>query len=96
MKRMSVIRFKPKPDCYDEFLAALTALQAERAQADPPAAWTLERGDKLVRVVIRDEEEFAADVSNTHWLDSVRHLLEEFNEVDRHAIVLTGEILDLR
>ena len=49
-----------------------------------------------MRVVIRDEEEFAADVSNTHWRDSVRHLLEEFNEVDRHAIVLTGEILDLR
>ncbi len=45
MKRMSVIRIKPKPDCYDEFLAALTALQGERAQADPPAAWTLERGD---------------------------------------------------
>ena len=96
MKRMSVIRFKPKPDCYNEFLAALTILQAERAQADPPAAWTLERGGELIRVVIRDEEEFAANVSNTDWLDSVRHLLEEFNEADRHAIALTGEILNLR
>ena len=95
MKRMSVIRFKPKPDCYEEFLAALTALQAERAQADHPAAWTLKRDDELIRVVIRDEEELVADVSNTDWLDSVRHLLEEHNEVDRHAIALTGEILDL-
>ena len=47
-------------------------------------------------MVIRDEEEFATDVSNTHWLDSVRRLFEEFNELDCHAIVLTGEILDLR
>jgi hypothetical protein len=45
-------------------------------------------------VVIRDEAEFAAEVSNTNWLDSVRHLLEEHNEVDRHAIALTGQILD--
>jgi len=96
MKRMSVIRFKPKPECYDEFLDALKALQAGRAQADPPAAWTLKHDDELIRVVIRDEEEFAADISNTRWLDSVRHLLEEHNDVDRHAIPLTGEILDPR
>ena len=91
---MSIVRFKPKPECYDEFLEALKSLQEQRAQADPPAAWTLRRDDELIRVVIRDEEEFAADVSNTNWLDSVRHLLQEYNEVDRHAIPLTGEILD--
>jgi len=94
MKKMSVIRFKPKPECYDEFLDALNALQSERAQADPPAAWTLKRDDELIRVVIRGEEEFAVDVSNTDWLDSVRHLLQEHNELDRHAIALTGEVLD--
>jgi len=29
-----------------------------------------------------------------NWLDTQRHLLQEFNEVDRHTIPLTGDLVD--
>ena len=94
MRKMSIVRYKPKPECYDEFLEALQTLQNERATAVPPAAWTLKKDDEIIRVVIRDLEEFSSDVSNTNWLDSARHLLQELNEVGRHSIPLTGDIVE--
>ena len=30
------------------------------------------------------------------WLDTKRHLLEEFNEVDRHTIPLTGDLIEYK
>ena len=30
------------------------------------------------------------------WLDTQRHLLEEFNEVDRHTIPLTGDLIEYK
>ena len=95
MRKMSIVRYKPKPECYDEFLKALQALQNERATAASPSAWTITKDDEIIRVVIRDLEEFTSDASNTNWLDTVRHLLQEFNEVDRHAIPLTGDIVEV-
>ena len=95
MRKMSIVRYKPKPECYDEFLKALQALQNERATAASPSAWTITKDDEIIRVVIRDLEEFASDASNTNWLDTVRHLLQELNEVDRHAIPLTGGIVEV-
>ncbi len=95
MRKMSIVRYKPKPECYDEFLKALQTLQNERATAASPSAWTITKDDEIIRVVIRDLEEFTSDASNTNWLDTVRHLLQEFNEVDRHAIPLTGDIVEV-
>ena len=86
MRKMSTVRYKPKPECYDEFLEALQTLQNERATAVLPAAWTLKNNYEIIRVVTRSLEEFSPDLSNTNWLDTVRHLIQEFNEVGRHAI----------
>ena len=96
MRKMSIVRYKPKPECYDEFLKALQALQHGRATAASPSAWTITKDDEIIRVVIRDLEEFTSDASNTNWLDTVRHLIQEFNEVGRHAIPFTGDIVQVQ
>ena len=47
--------------------------------------------DKLIATVIRDTgklEEHAKQ--RVGWLDQQRHLLQEYNEVDRHTIFMTG------
>ena len=36
MKKISVIRFKPKPECFDEFLANIKERSMDRAMATPP------------------------------------------------------------
>ncbi|MDP6029905.1 MAG: hypothetical protein QGH08_00340 [Arenicellales bacterium] len=96
MRKMSTVRYKPKPECYDEFLEALQTLQNERATAVLPAAWTLKNNYEIIRVVTRSLEEFSPDLSNTNWLDTVRHLIQEFNEVGRHAIPFTGDIVQVQ
>ena len=53
------------------------------------------RDDEVVTVVIRDAgklEESAKD--GVSWLDQQRHLLQEFNDVDKHTIFMTGDLIE--
>jgi len=36
MKKLSIIRFKPKPECFDEFLENVRANSRESRTANPP------------------------------------------------------------
>ena len=85
MKTLSVIRYKPKPELYSEFLDALLK----------------ESGDATSFIVGKDEEiwEFwisssIEEVSDAQpesltWLDKHRHMLEEFSE-EGHTESWTG------
>ena len=92
MKKLSIIRFKPKPECFDEFLENFQAYSHEAATADRPTHFLMTHRDEIYAVVIRDADALQESASKgVEWLDSQRHLLQEYNEVDRHTLPVTGD-----
>ena len=90
MKKLSIIKFKPKPDCFDEFAANLNALLETKHQV----FHLMRAGDELHSVVIRDAEILEQDAADgVNWLDGQRHLLQEFDADNKHTIPLSGDLL---
>mgnify|MGYP001167071726 FL=1 len=95
MTKLSIIRFKPKPGCFDEFLANSIEQSRDRGTANPPTQSLMTKDDEIYAIVIRDADGLQQNAAEgVNWLDTQRHLLQEFNEVDRHTIPLTGDLVD--
>ena len=93
--KVSIIRFKPKPDCFDEFLENVKERSKERALSTPPTHYLMTTPDEVVAIVLRTETELSESSSRgVNWLDTQRHLLLEYNEEDRHSIPLTGSLVE--
>ena len=93
--KISIIRFKPKPDCFDEFLKNVKERSKERALSTPPTHYLMTTPDEVVAIVLRTENELSESSSRgVNWLDTQRHLLLEYNEEDRHSIPLTGNLVE--
>ena len=96
MKKLSIIRFKPKRGCFDEFLANAAENARESMTANPPTHYLMTREDEIFAIVIRDADSLAQkSAQGVNWLDTQRHLLQEYNEVDRHTIPLTGDLVQV-
>jgi hypothetical protein len=51
--------------------------------------------DEVVAIVVRDSEMLQENVKRgVAWLDSQRPLLQEYNEVDRHTLPMTGDLVE--
>ena len=51
--------------------------------------------DEVVTIFVRDSEMLQENVKRVvAWLDRQRPLLQEYNEVDRHTIPMTGELVE--
>ena len=95
MKKLSIIRFKPKPEHFDEFLENLQVYSREAATADPPTHFLMLHGDEIYTIVIRDAEALQESAfKGVEWLDAQRHLLQEYNEVDRHTLPVSGDLVE--
>ena len=95
MKKLSIIRFKPKPECFEEFLENLQAYSREAATADPPTHFLMLDGGEIYTSVVRDAEVLQESVSKgVEWLDDQRHLLQEYNKVDRHTPRVSGDFVE--
>ena len=89
MQKLSIIKFKPKPECFDEFVAALKTF-SERHRV----FHLMQSGDEIHVIVIRDAEILGQDAAEgVTWLDGQRHLLQEFDAVNKHTIPLSGDLL---
>ena len=89
MQKLSIIKFKPKPECFDEFVAALKTFSARHR-----VFHLMQSGDKIHVIVIRDAEILGQDAAEgVTWLDGQRHLLQEFDAVNKHTIPLSGDLL---
>ena len=74
--KISIIRFKPKPDCFDEFLKNVKEHSKERALSTPPTHYLMTTSDEVVAVVLRTETELSeSSTRGVNWLDTQRHLL---------------------
>lgn len=90
MKKLSIIRFKPKPGCLDEFAANLTSFNETKHRV----FHLMQSGDELHAIVIRNAEILTQDAADgVNWLNGQRHLLQEFDAENKHTIPLSGDLL---
>ena len=92
-KKLSIVRFKPKPEHFDEFVVAIK----ERNNCD--AAMTefklMKTDAEVVAIGLRDPSVFDESVqSGVEWLDQHRHMLQEYDPVNRHTIPITGDLVE--
>ena len=93
MKTCSIIRFKPKEDCYEAFVEARRA--RSKAMIEHPnrvSEYTLLAGDEVVSVTIFNDVDYVIKMQDMalEWLDQHRFMLEEYSSADRHTIAITG------
>ena len=90
MQKLSIIKFKPKQGCLDEFAANLIAFNETKHRV----FHLMQSGDELHAIVIRDANILTQEVDEgVKFLDGQRHLLQEFDSVNRHTIPLSGDLL---
>ena len=92
-KKLSIIRFKAKPENFNEFVQLLKA----RHESDPALTDTkiMTTTDEVVGIVVRDTEVFSENVkSGSEYLATIRHMLQEYDPVNRHTIAMTGDLAD--
>ena len=92
-KKLSIIRFKPKPEYYDQFLADVIENGKDR---DPNTHFTATTADEVIAVVIRDADGFEQSAQDgvVNWLDERRPMLQEYDRVNRHTLPLTGDLVE--
>ena len=92
-KKLSVIRFKPKTEHYNQFLADV--LENGKAR-EPNTNFTVTAGDEVIAVVIRDADGFEESANDgvVNWLDERRPLLQEYGPVNKHTIPLSGDLVE--
>ena len=92
-KKLSIIRFKPKPEFYDQFLADVIENGKER---DPNTHFTVTTDDEVIAVVIREAGGFEQSAQDgvVNWLDERRPMLQEYDPVNRHTLPLSGDLVD--
>jgi hypothetical protein len=90
MQKLSIIKFKPKPECFDEFVASITDFNETKHRI----FHLMQSGDELHVIIIRNSDVLAQDAADgVNWLDGQRHLLQEFDAINKHTIPLSGELL---
>jgi len=95
MKKLSIIRFKPKAEYYDEFVASLKAYISLPERTGIVNHFIMTKDDEVFSIVVRHADQLEADAKQgVSYLDTVRHMLQEFNDFDRHTIPLTGDLVE--
>ena len=53
------------------------------------------KDEEVFSIVIRKADQLEADAKQgVEYLNTVRHMLQEYNETDRHTIPLTGDVVE--
>ena len=95
MTKGSIIRFKPKPECFEEFLNNIKERNRDRALTNPPTHYLLTTPNEVIAIIFRQEGEFSeSSAKGVNWLDTQRHLLIEYSKQDGHTIPLTGTLIE--
>ena len=91
-KKLSVVRFKPKPEHYAQIPADF--LENGKAR-EPNTHFIVTAGDEVMAVVIRDADGFEESANDgvVNWLDERRPMLQEYDPVNRHTIPLSSDLV---
>ena len=95
MKKLSIIRFKPNPELYDAFVKSLKCfilLPDRKAIVD---SFIMTKDKEVFSIVVRYADQLkSASKQGVKYLNTVRHMLEEYYEINRHTIPLTGDLVE--
>ena len=95
MKKLSIIRFKPKAENYDEFVQSLKHFISLPERKGIVNSFIMTKDDEVFSVVVRQADQLESDAKQgVEYLNTVRHMLQEYNETDRHTIPLTGDLVE--
>ncbi len=94
MKKISVIRFKPKAGHQDDFVNAMSSFMDGKSHPGQHQQFIGVMGDEVISVVVRDSDYIKDSAAEgVEWLNTVRHMLEEYNASDRHTIPMTADLV---
>ena len=94
MKKLSIIRFKPKPEHFDEFVASLKHFISLPDRKSITDSFIMTKDEEVFSIVIRHADQLENDAKQgLEYLNTVRHMLQEYNKTDRHTIPLTGDLV---
>ena len=95
MKKLSIIRFKPKAENYDEFVQSLKHFISLPERKGIVNSFIMTKDDEVFSIVVRQADQLESDAKQgLEYLNTVRHMLQEYNETDRHTIPLTGDLVE--
>ena len=95
MKKLTIVRFKPKPEHFDAFVQELKQASTAPDRTAILNSFVMTKDDEVFSIVIRHADKLEEDAKRgVQTLDGVRHMLQEYNEVDRHTIPLTGDLVE--
>ena len=95
MKKLPIVRFKPKPEHFDAFVQELKQASTAPDRTAILNSFVMTKEDEVFSIVIRHADKLEEDAKRgVQTLDGMRHMLQEYNEVDRHTIPLTGDLVE--
>ena len=95
MKKLSIIRFKPKSENYDEFVQSLKHFISLPERKGIVNSFIMTKDDEVFSIVVRQADQLESDAKQgVEYLNTVRHMLQEYNETDRHTIPLTRDLVE--
>ena len=95
MKKLSIIRFKPKPENYEEFVESLKRFISLPERKGIVDSFIMTKDEEVFSIVVRHADQIENDAKQgVEYLNSVRHMLQEYNATDRHTIPLTGDLVE--
>ena len=95
MKKLTIVRFKPKPEHFDAFVQELKQASTAPDRTAILNSFVMTKEDEVFSIVIRHADKLEEDAKRgVQTLDGMRHMLQEYNEVDRHTIPLTGDLVE--
>ena len=95
MKKLTIVRFKPKPEHFDAFVQELKQASTAPDRTAILNSFVMTKDDEVFSIVIRHADKLEEDAKRgVQTLDGMRHMLQEYNEVDRHTIPLTGDLIE--
>ena len=95
MKKLTIVRFKPKPEHFDAFVQELKQASTAPDRTAILNSFVMTKDDEVFSIVIRHADKLEEDAKRgVQTLDGMRHMLQEYNEEDRHTIPLTGDLVE--
>ena len=84
MKTMKMVRFKPKPEYFDEFL--------DTFKLSAPNSYILTRDEEVLEIWLKDSLDKLAEQQPgaLDWLDRHRYMLEEYSSEEGHTRLFTA------
>ena len=95
MKKLTIVRFKPKPEHFDAFVQELKQASTAPDRTAILNSFVMTKDDEVFSIVIRHADKLEEDAKRgVQTLDGMRHMLQEYNDLDRHTIPLTGDLVE--